>query len=89
MRIISGTLGGRRIATPTNMPRRVLWPILPKVDYLIFYETKSVFRISKHLTFLVVPAVLATNWHPIAASDLTIIEKDAHMHAFIKKIFVP
>ena len=85
MRIISGSLGGRRINPPANMPftrpttdiaKEGLFNILHHRIELEGIKTLDLFGGTGSISY-----ELASR----GAADLTIVEKDAVMHDFIKK----
>jgi len=85
MRIISGTHGGRRIHPPAKMPhtrpttdiaREGLFNVLQNNLDITGLKTLDLFGGTGCISY-----ELASRGAP----DLTIVEKDNHMHAFIKK----
>lgn len=85
MRIISGKFGGRRISPPANMPhtrpttdiaKEGLFNILQNRIHLEDINTLDLFGGTGCISY-----ELASR----GANDLTIVEKDSIMHAFIKK----
>lgn len=85
MRVISGTLGGRRFQPPATMPHT-----RPTTDL----AKEGLFNIIEH-QFPIVGATtldlfggtgsISYELASRGAADLTVIEKDAHMAAFIQK----
>jgi 16S rRNA (guanine966-N2)-methyltransferase len=85
MRIIGGDMGGRRISPPTNMPhtrpttdiaKEGLFNILQHTFSLEGIRTLDLFGGTGNISY-----ELASR----GAADLTIVEKDPKMHAFIQK----
>ena len=85
MRIISGKFGGRRINPPSKMPytrpttdiaKEGLFNILQNRIYFDDIKTLDLFGGTGNISY-----ELASR----GAADITIIEKDSQMHAFIKK----
>ena len=85
MRIISGALGGRRISPPTNMPHTRPTTDIAKEGLFNILQNRISFDGIKTLDLFGGTGSISYELASRGAADLTIVEKDNAMHAFIKK----
>ena len=85
MRIISGTLGGRRISPPANMPHTRPTTDIAKEGLFNILQNNLEFDGMKTLDLFGGTGCISYELASRGASDLTIVEKDEKMAAFIKK----
>lgn len=85
MRIISGEFGGRRIHPPTNMPHTRPTTDIAKEGLFNILQHKMNLEGIKTLDLFGGTGCISYELASRGASELTIIEKDAVMHDFIKK----
>ena len=85
MRIISGSLGGRRIQPPTNMPHTRPTTDIAKEGLFNILQNKIDFEDIKTLDLFGGTGCISYELASRGASDLTIVEKDNAMFSFIKK----
>lgn len=85
MRIISGEFGGRRINPPPNMPHTRPTTDIAKEGLFNIVQNRMDFEGIKTLDLFGGTGNISYELASRGASDLTIVEKDATMHAFIKK----
>lgn len=85
MRIISGKWGGRRISPPTNMPNTRPTTDIAKEGLFNILQNRMDFEGIKTLDLFGGTGCISYELASRGAADLTIIEKDNTMHAFIKK----
>jgi len=85
MRIISGALGGRRISPPANMPHTRPTTDIAKGGLFNILQNRMSFDGIKTLDLFGGTGSISYELASRGAADLTIIEKDNAMHAFIKK----
>jgi 16S rRNA (guanine(966)-N(2))-methyltransferase RsmD len=85
MRIISGKWGGRRISPPANMPHTRPTTDIAKEGLFNILQNRIDFTDIKTLDLFGGTGCISYELASRGASDLTIIEKDSVMHAFIKK----
>jgi 16S rRNA (guanine(966)-N(2))-methyltransferase RsmD len=85
MRIISGNWGGRKISPPTNMPHTRPTTDIAKEGLFNILQNRIDFTNIKSLDLFGGTGCISYELASRGAIDLTIIEKDAIMHAFIKK----
>src|SRR3954465_10724228 len=85
MRIISGTLGGRRISPPANMPNTRPTTDIAKEGLFNILQNRISFDGIKTLDLFGGTGSISYELASRGAADLTIIEKHNAMHAFIKK----
>src|SRR5881227_3665964 len=85
MRIISGTLGGRRISPPANMPHTRPTTDIAKEGLFNILQNRMNFEGIKTLDLFGGTGSISYELASRGAADLTIIEKDAAMHSFIKQ----
>ncbi len=85
MRIISGTLGGRRINPPTNMPLTRPTTDIAKSGLFNILQNKIDFEDIKTLDLFGGTGCISYELASRGADDLTIVEKDNAMFSFIKK----
>ncbi len=85
MRIISGTLGGRRIDPPTNMPYTRPTTDIAKEGLFNILKNNLEFEKLKTLDLFGGTGNISYELASRGANDLTIVEKDTKMHDFIKK----
>lgn len=85
MRIISGYLGGRRIAPPANMPHTRPTTDIAKEGLFNILQNNLDIEGLKTLDLFGGTGSISYELASRGASDLTIIEKDAKMFEFIKK----
>jgi len=85
MRIISGTLGGRRIHPPTNMPYTRPTTDIAKEGLFNILQNRIDFDGIKILDLFGGTGCISYELASRGATDLTIVEKDNAMFTFIKK----
>lgn len=85
MRIISGEMGGRRIQPPTKMPFTRPTTDIAKEGLFNSLNHMIAFEDIKTLDLFGGTGAITYELASRGASDLTIVEKDNQMHAFIKK----
>jgi len=85
MRIISGTLGGRRIHPPAKMPYTRPTTDIAKEGLFNILQTRIDFDSAKTLDLFGGTGSISYELASRGAADLTIVEKDAVMYRFIKK----
>ncbi|MDE3235460.1 MAG: RsmD family RNA methyltransferase [Bacteroidota bacterium] len=85
MRIISGKWGGRRINPPAKMPHTRPTTDIAKEGLFNILQNRMSFEGIKTLDLFGGTGCISYELASRGAADLTIVEKDAVMHAFIKK----
>lgn len=85
MRIIGGTLGGRRIHPPTHMPHTRPTTDVAKEGLFNILQNNIDFEGKKCLDIFGGTGAISYELASRGAADLTIIEKDPKMFDFIKK----
>lgn len=85
MRIISGKFGGRKIKPPPNMPHTRPTTDMAKEGLFNILQNRMDFEGIKTLDLFSGTGSISYELASRGAADLTIIEKDAEMHSFIKK----
>lgn len=85
MRIISGKWGGRRISPPTKMPHTRPTTDIAKEGLFNILQNRISFENIRTLDLFGGTGAISYELASRGAADLTIIEKDPQMHAFIKK----
>lgn len=85
MRIISGKFGGRRISPPNNMPHTRPTTDIAKEGLFNILQNRIHFEDIKTLDLFGGTGCISYELASRGAGDLTIVEKDSTMHAFIKK----
>ena len=85
MRIISGKLGGRRISPPANMPYTRPTTDIAKEGLFNVIQNNWEIEGAKTLDLFGGTGSISYELASRGAGDLTIVEKDNQMHAFIKK----
>ena len=85
MRIISGSLGGRRIHPPAKMPYTRPTTDIAKEGLFNILQNRIDFEGAKTLDLFGGTGSISYELASRGAAQLTIVEKDAAMHAFIKK----
>lgn len=85
MRIISGKFGGRRIHPPSNMPYTRPTTDIAKEGLFNILQNRMDFDGIKTLDLFGGTGAISYELASRGAEDLTIVEKDTAMHAFIKK----
>ena len=85
MRIISGELGGRRISPPANMPHTRPTTDIAKEGLFNIIQNNLDIEGLKTLDLFGGTGSISYELASRGASNLTIIEKDPSMHAFIQK----
>lgn len=85
MRIISGEFGGRKINPPANMPNTRPTTDLAKEGLFNILQSRIDFEGIKTLDLFGGTGSITYELASRGAGDLTIIEKDAAMHTFIKQ----
>lgn len=85
MRIISGKWGGRRISPPTNMPHTRPTTDIAKEGLFNILQNRMDFEGAHTLDLFGGTGCISYELASRGATDLTIVEKDTTMHAFIKK----
>ena len=84
MRIISGTLGGRRINPPANMPHTRPTTDIAKEGLFNILQNRMNLEGIKTLDLFGGTGNISYELASRGAEDLTIVEKDTTMHTFIK-----
>ncbi len=85
MRIISGTLGGRRVHPPSNMPYTRPTTDIAKEGLFNILQHRIDFENVKTLDLFGGTGCISYELASRGATDLTIVEKDNAMFSFIKK----
>ncbi len=85
MRIISGEFGGRRINPPPNMPHTRPTTDIAKEGLFNILQNRMEFVGIKTLDLFGGTGSISYEVASRGAANITIVEKDAAMHAFIKK----
>ncbi len=85
MRIISGSLGGRKIHPPSKMPYTRPTTDVAKEGLFNILQTRIDFDGAKTLDLFGGTGSISYELASRGASNLTIVEKDAAMYVFIKK----
>jgi len=85
MRIISGKFGGRRISPPAKMPHTRPTTDIAKEGLFNILQSRMAFEDIKTLDLFGGTGCISYELASRGAADLTIVEKDPVMHAFIKK----
>ena len=85
MRIISGSLGGRRINPPANMPYTRPTTDIAKEGLFNILQNNLDFEVLKTLDLFGGTGSISYELASRGVNDLTIIEKDQQMFSFIKK----
>ena len=85
MRIISGSLGGRKIHPPAKMPYTRPTTDIAKEGLFNILQTRIDFDGAKTLDLFGGTGSISYELASRGAADLTIVEKDAIMYQFIKK----
>lgn len=85
MRIISGEFGGRKINPPPNMPHTRPTTDIAKEGLFNILQSRIDFEGLKTLDLFGGTGSISYELASRGAADLTIVEKDAAMHSFIKK----
>ena len=85
MRIISGKWGGRRITPPSNMPHTRPTTDIAKEGLFNILQNRMDFTDSKALDLFGGTGCISYELASRGANDLTVVEKDPVMFAFIKK----
>ena len=85
MRIISGKWGSRRINPPANMPNTRPTTDIAKEGLFNILQNRINFEGIKTLDLFGGTGCISYELASRGAADLTVVEKDAKMHAFIKK----
>ncbi|HXB45418.1 MAG TPA: RsmD family RNA methyltransferase [Puia sp.] len=85
MRIIAGTLGGRKINPPSNMPHTRPTTDIAKEGLFNILQNHIDFENLKTLDLFGGTGSISYELASRGAKELTIIEKDYVMHEFIKK----
>lgn len=85
MRIISGSLGGRRISPPASMPHTRPTTDMAKEGLFNILQNRMPFEGISTLDLFGGTGSISYELASRGATDLTIVEKDAVMLAFIKK----
>src|SRR3954452_14401311 len=85
MRIISGSLGGRRIHPPTNMPYTRPTTDIAKEGLFNMLQNQLDFEELKTLDLFGGTGSISYELASRGAKELTIVEKDQQMFSFIKK----
>ncbi|HSB94061.1 MAG TPA: RsmD family RNA methyltransferase [Flavitalea sp.] len=85
MRIISGDLGGRRISPPANMPHTRPTTDIAKEGLFNIIQNNLDIEGLKTLDLFGGTGSISYELASRGASDLTIVEKDPSMYAFIQK----
>jgi len=88
MRIISGTLGGRRINPPSNMPYTRPTTDIAKEGLFNILQNNLDFENLKTLDLFGGTGNISYELASRGANDLTIVERDTKMYDFIKKMVI-
>ncbi|MFN5440083.1 MAG: RsmD family RNA methyltransferase [Bacteroidota bacterium] len=88
MRIISGELGGRRFSPPANMPHTRPTTDIAKEGLFNILHNNLEMEELKTLDLFGGTGSISYELYSRGVQDLTIVEKDPAMHAFIKKTAV-
>lgn len=86
MRIISGQWGGRKIKPPANMPYTRPTTDIAKEGLFNIIQNRIDFNGIKSLDLFAGTGSISYELASRGAADLTMVEKDAAMHHFIKHI---
>jgi 16S rRNA (guanine966-N2)-methyltransferase len=84
MRIISGTLGGRKIQPPANMPHTRPTTDIAKEGLFNILQNNLDFEDLKSLDLFGGTGCISYELYSRGVQDLTIVEKDSKMYEFIK-----
>lgn len=85
MRIISGKWGGRRIHPPAKMPHTRPTTDIAKEGLFNILQNRMVFEGIKTLDLFGGTGCISYELASRGAADMTVVEKDNTMHAFIRK----
>ncbi|MGZ3924031.1 MAG: RsmD family RNA methyltransferase [Flavisolibacter sp.] len=85
MRIISGSMGGRRISPPANMPYTRPTTDIAKEGLFNILQNQLDFESIKTLDLFGGTGSISYELASRGVPDLTIVEKDQQMYSFIKK----
>ena len=85
MRIISGKWGGRRISPPGNMPHTRPTTDIAKEGLFNILQNRMDFEGASTLDLFGGTGCISYELGSRGAADMTIVEKDNTMHAFIRK----
>ena len=85
MRIISGRFGGRKISPPSKMPLTRPTTDIAKEGLFNILQNRISFEGITTLDLFGGTGCISYELDSIGAEDVTIVEKDPVMHAFIKK----
>src|SRR5580658_6155569 len=85
MRIIGGTMGGRRIQPPAKMPNTRPTTDIAKEGLFNIIENNLEWEDLKTLDLFAGTGSISYELASRGAKDLTIVEKDFAMYSFIKK----
>ena len=85
MRIISGTLGGRRINPPSNMPNTRPTTDIAKEGLFNILKNNVDFENLKTLDLFAGTGNISYELASRGAKELTIVEKDSKMYEFLKR----
>jgi 16S rRNA (guanine(966)-N(2))-methyltransferase RsmD len=85
MRVISGKWGGRRITPPANMPHTRPTTDIAREGLFNILQNRMDFEGIKTLDLFGGTGCISYELASRGAADLTIVEKDNTMHAFIRK----
>lgn len=85
MRIISGKWGGRRIHPPAKMPHTRPTTDIAKEGLFNILQNRMVFEGIRTLDLFGGTGCISYELASRGAADMTIVEKDNTMHAFIRK----
>jgi 16S rRNA (guanine(966)-N(2))-methyltransferase RsmD len=85
MRIISGKFGGRKIKPPSHMPNTRPTTDMAKEGLFNILQHRINFEGIKTLDLFGGTGSISYELASRGAADLTVVEKDAEMHNFIKK----
>jgi 16S rRNA (guanine(966)-N(2))-methyltransferase RsmD len=85
MRIIAGMLGGRKLNPPSKMPYTRPTTDIAKEGLFNILQNNLDFDGMKTLDLFGGTGSISYELASRGAADLTVIEKDRHMHAFIRK----
>ena len=85
MRIISGAYGGRKIHPPSKMPYTRPTTDIAKEGLFNILQNQLIFSNLKSLDLFGGTGAISYELASRGVEDLTVVEKDVHMAAFIKK----
>ena len=85
MRIVSGSLGGRRINPPAKMPHTRPTTDIAKEGLFNILQNNLNFELLQTLDLFGGTGSISYELHSRGAAQVTIVEKDSSMYEFIRK----